>query len=150
MISKRAPYQNTSVDFQKSQQQITRLLETYGCEGVQWTTVFKPPQVEVKFVLETEINGLRKKLAIKMKPPVFAKRLRSGKHVANLNQSLRLLYWYLKTKLEAISFGLVSVEHEFLSDIVYRLPDGTEKTISEVMIKELGSSDMPKLAWEGR
>jgi len=85
-----------------------------------------------------------------MKPPVFAKRLRSGKHVANLNQSLRLLYWYLKTKLEAISFGLVSVEHEFLSDIVYRLPDGTEKTISEVMIKELGSSDMPRLAWEGR
>ncbi len=148
MIRKRAPYQNTSVDFQKSQQQITRLLEAYGCEGVQWTTVFKPPQVEVKFVLETEINGSRKKLAIKMKPPVFAKRLRSGQHVANLNQSLRLLFWYLKTKLEAISFGLVSVEHEFLSDIVYLLPDGTEKTISEVLVKELGSSDMPKLTSE--
>ncbi len=150
MIKKKAPYQNTSVDFQKSQQQITRLLEAYGCEGVQWTTLFKPPQVEVKFVLETEIEGSKKKIAIKMKPPVFVKRSRSGKHVANLNQSLRLLYWYLKTKLEAISFGLVSVEHEFLSDIVYQLPDGTEKTIGEVMVKELGSSDMPKLRSEGR
>ncbi len=150
MIKKKAPYQNTSVDFQKSQQQITRLLETYGCEGVQWTTLFKPPQVEVKFVLETEIEGSKKKIAIKMKPPVFVKKSRSGKHVANLNQSLRLLYWYLKTKLEAISFGLVSVEHEFLSDIVYQLPDGTEKTIGEVIVKELGSSDMPKLKSEGR
>ena len=68
--------------------------------------------------------------------------------MANLNQSLRLLYWYLKTKLEAISFGLVSVEHEFLSDIVYHLPDGTEKTISEVIVKKLGSSEMPKLTSE--
>ncbi len=146
MITKtQAPYVSTSVDFKKTQLQITRLLEKYGCEAVQWTTIFKTPQIELRFVLETEIEGARKKLSIEIKPPIFAKRDRSGKYVANLNQSLRLLFWYLKTKLEAISFGLVTIENEFLYNIVFQLPDGTRGTVGNAIIGQLNTEKVPKL-----
>ena len=62
--------------------------------------------------------------------------------MANWAQSMRLLFHWIKAKLEAVSFGLNSVEKEFLSDIVTTLPDGSRMTICDMISKQMEKNDL--------
>ena len=62
--------------------------------------------------------------------------------MANWAQSMRLLFHWIKAKLEAVSFGLNSVEKEFLSDIVTTLPNGTRMTIWDMISKQMEKNDL--------
>ena len=64
------------------------------------------------------------------------------KELANWAQSMRLLYYWIKAKLEAVSFGLNSVEKEFLSDIVTTLPNGTQQTIWDMIEGQMASGNL--------
>lgn len=143
---KKPPYAGTQVDAYNSQVKITKLLESFGIEGVQWTTLFREGKVELRFPIETEIDGVKKNFMVKLQPPSLKEKHRTydpvkGRHVVeeapNWSQSMRLLYWYVKSKIEAIAYGLVSAEEEFLSDIVYALPDGQESTIGKIITKKV-------------
>ena len=57
--------------------------------------------------------------------------------LANWAQSMRLLFYWIKAKLEEVSFGLNSVEKEFLSDIVTTLPDGSKMTVWDMISKQM-------------
>ena len=46
----------------------------------------------------------------------------------------RLVYWYLKNKLDAIAYGLVTIEQELMAQIIIHLPDG-ETTLGQQMAK---------------
>ena len=61
---------------------------------------------------------------------------------ANWAQSMRLLYYWIKAKLEAVSFGLNSVEKEFLSDIITTMPDGTRLTVWDMISKQMESKTL--------
>jgi hypothetical protein len=39
----------------------------------------------------------------------------------------------LKSKLEAVSYGLTTVEKEFLSEVIVKLPQGGDTTIGEAI-----------------
>ena len=142
------PYATTTVDAEKTQQQITSLLRKYGVSQINWQVNYDLEQVQLDFVIEysrMDDNSVHR-VAVRVKPPMFAaKRMTwsatTGKHVkeemANWAQSMRLLFHWIKAKLEAVSFGLNSVEKEFLSDIVTELPDGTKQTIWDMIDRQV-------------
>lgn len=138
IISRRPPYSSTTIDPDKTQMDIDKLLKSYGVQGTQWTKRYDLNQIELSFIIETEIKGVRKNIGIKVSPPLFlAKRKtwdsKSGRHIVveapNYAQSFRLLYFWLKVKLESVAYGMFAVEEEFLSQVMINLPNGTRTTM---------------------
>lgn len=142
------PYQTTSVDAERTQQQITALLRKYGVSQIDWKVNYDLEQVHLDFVIEYQRldDHSTHRVAVRVKPPMFAMARRTWNEkrgmyekveAANWAQSMRLLLYWIKAKLEAVSFGLNSVEKEFLSDIVTELPDGTKSTIWDMIDKQI-------------
>jgi hypothetical protein len=55
------------------------------------------------------------------------------KTMPNLNASMRLLFWYVKTKSEAIEYGLEDFVEAFMPRILVSLPDGSTATMAEAL-----------------
>ena len=58
---------------------------------------------------------------------------RRSKPVLNRDVTWRLFWWHFKIKLEAVLYGLVTLEEEFMSHIVHQLPDGRETTFGDAL-----------------
>jgi len=128
---KRPPYQNSTVDADKTRGQITRMLKEFGALDVGW--VEKNMEVKLAFTMEAEIQNQKAILTVQIMPPLFAKERRNwdknvGKYVKsyepNMSQSMRLLYHYLKAKLNAVAYGIRPFEEEFLAEINIRTNEG--------------------------
>ena len=149
MLTKtKPPYATTEINADKSQQAITGLLRKYGVSQINWHTDYERELIVLEFLIEYEKLGDKSihRIAVRVTPPTFAMVRRTynekeGKYekkaLPNWAQSMRLLYFWIKVKLEAVSWGLNSVEKEFLSDIITKLPDGTVTTIWELIEKEV-------------
>jgi len=142
IISKKPPYSATTADPERTEMQINKLLRDYGISKYQWAKDFERNQVYLNLIVEAEINGVKKEIGIKIEPPTFAAKRRTwnprtGRHevvfAPNWAQSYRLLYHWLKAKIEAIAYGLTTVEKEFLSQVVVQLPSGQSRTVSELL-----------------
>lgn len=142
IISKRPPYDKTTADPDRTEMQINKLLSQYGINKYAWVKDLKASQVALTFEVEAEIQGIKKLLEIRVIPPTFATSRRTwnpekGTYeklwLPNWAQSYRLLYHWLKAKIEAIAYGLTTVEKEFLSQVVVNLPDGGKSTIGDVL-----------------
>lgn len=55
------------------------------------------------------------------------------------NESWRILWWYLKNKLDAIRFGIVDDLPEFMGNVYYKLPDGREVNLADAIIANADS-----------
>lgn len=55
--------------------------------------------------------------------------------------TMRIVYWWLKAKLEAVQYGLRSVVEEFLAEVVHQLPSGEEATVGQILIPHIFSGD---------
>jgi len=112
-------YAQTSVSPGQSRENIEKLLRRVGVEAWRWTT---GPDVEgIEFALPRPgkaAAGYR--LVIRFE------------NQAERGRMLRVLYWYLKSKIEAIEEGLVSMEQEFLSHML--MPGGD--TVYEAVTAE--------------
>jgi hypothetical protein len=62
--------------------------------------------------------------------------------------SYRLLWHYLKNKLEAVRWGLESMEKEFLSHAVVSLPNGSTTTVGERIQDVLETVRSPALEYK--
>ena len=149
----RPPYSDTGGDAEKTQQQITHLLRKYGVSQINWQVNYDLEQVQLDFIIEYQKREDESvhRVAVRVKPPMFAATRRTwdptlGKYkkvdMANWAQSMRLLYHWIKAKLEAVSFGLNSVEKEFLSDIVTTLPDGSRMTVWDMISKQMENNKL--------
>ena len=147
------PYADTKVEADKTQQEITSLLRKYGVSQINWQVNYDLEQVQLDFIIEytKQEDQMIHRIAVRVKPPMFAATRRTwdsklGKYrkedMANWAQSMRLLFHWIKAKLEAVSFGLNSVEKEFLSDIVTTLPDGSRMTIWDMISKQMEKNDL--------
>ena len=153
MIPKlKPPYQGTKADAVKTEMQIMALLRKFGASGIQWTEY--QGNRDLKFIIEVELKGVRKEIMVKVEPPLFLENRRTwnqktGRHdivkAPNYAQSMRLLYWYLKSKLEAVAYGLVSAEQEFLSQVLIKLPRG-ETTVGEMIAHRVFDDSIKQLA----
>jgi len=149
------PYYDTEVTPEKSKLGIEQLLKTYGIKDLQWTTY--QGQTELKFIYKLQIRGMEKEIAFGFRPPVILiprrtwnqKNSRYEKvNVPHEAMAMRLLWHYLKTKLEAVSWGLESMEKEFLSHAIVALPTGQETTVGEQIEAVLQAVQSPSLIYK--
>jgi hypothetical protein len=136
-LAKDAPYKDTSIAYTKSMADISEMLREFGAVGIRWTELDDALPV-LEFLIRTEIKGREMEFRVMVKPPSLPVRRKINNKIVNTenrNASMRLVYWYLKARLEAVKFDLESVFEAFMLRVVHSLPDGRESTIGE-SIKE--------------
>jgi hypothetical protein len=116
---------------------IGEMVKEAGAIGIRWTEMGDALPV-LEFLIRTEIKGREMEFRVMVKPPLLPDRKKINGRVVNTtnrNASMRLVYWYLKAKLESVKFGLEDIFDAFMLRVVHSLPDGREATIGE-SIKE--------------
>ena len=93
-------YINTNVSAGQTKEQIERLLLQVGAVGFRWSSYQGRDTLEAGLELEA------RRIAFRLSVEYDGDKQRK--------QRLRALYWYLKAKVEAIQFGIVDLEQEFL------------------------------------
>lgn len=127
-------YVNTKVGAGRSKEQIEALLHKVGAVGFRWDSGL--PQLrdsENAVGFEQLTAGLEwneRKLAFRLRIEYATPQQQ--------RQNLRALYWYLKAKIEAIEFGIVDLEQEFMP---YLLAQS-----GRTLYDELGGADTKLLA----
>ena len=121
------------------------MLKEFGAIDTAWAD--KNGQVILAFTMEAEIKGQKGICSVQIMPPLFAKERRSwdpnqGKYAKsyepNMSQSMRLLYHYLKAKLNAVAYGIRPFEEEFLAEINIQTAEGPKRFADYVKDKNLG------------
>lgn len=154
--------QDTGVSYHRSREQIARLLEDWGAQGVQWTDELRPERRFIcKFVWTFEDDKgnehpLTAKFVMVCDNDLLAERSidgRTGEISLNkldknqkqwANRTHRLLLLMLKAMFNAIDEGLYSPEELFASFVEHE----SGVTVGELFaqkIASLASSTMPKL-----
>ncbi|KKN90848.1 hypothetical protein LCGC14_0224310 [marine sediment metagenome] len=114
------PYYGTKVSIRDTIAKIKELLRKYNLIGIQITEYGEI----FRLVFALENNG--KKYAFQFEiitpdNPQFAR------------QKFRAFYWHLKSRLEAVDFGLFTLQEVFMPELLVSLPDGTAQTIKNVL-----------------
>jgi len=141
------PYSNTPVSASRSQEQIDHLLQRFGATGTNWTKLFDKGRVELTF-------GVRGKdgnnILVKVVAPILTNKHRNwdpetGKSekvdAPNWAQSMRLLYYYVKAKLEAVKVGLREFEEEFMADTLVQDATGRTVRVAEIVLPAIAEGD---------
>lgn len=146
------PYNTTKVSWGRTKGQIDGLLYEYGVKNKAWVT--KGEEEVLYFELDVEIRGVERKIAFKFEPTMIRVRKRNRQRetliVVEKNTSWRLFWWHLKGKLEAVKYGLVSMEEELMSNIIHRLPDGSETTLGQSLKGIIVEDRLDTLALEDK
>jgi hypothetical protein len=128
-------YANTSVGAGRTKEQIESLLKKVGAIGFRWDSAlpygkeFNGGAVGFE-QLSAMIQWHSRKLAFRLRIEYDTERQQ--------RQNLRALYWYLKAKIEAIEFGIVDLEQEFMPYML--APSG------RTLYDELGGSNLKLLS----
>lgn len=93
-------YANTTVPPHRSKEQVEELLQRIGAVGFRWSSF------QGREILEAAVEWNDGRMSFRLTVTYEEEHERK--------QQLRALYWYLKAKVEAIQFGLVDLEQEFL------------------------------------
>ena len=152
LMRKSIPYANTKIAPEQTKAEIEKLLKDHGIMDIQWTTY--QGESTLKFLFRVTIKGVEKEVMFAFRPPMIQMKKKQYSRqnyryekiiMDNAPVSYRLLYWYLKSKLEAVQFGLETVEKEFMSHILVALPGGKETTLGENLNKVVEMVKLPQL-----
>lgn len=122
-------YSQTTVPVGRSKENIEDLLLHVGATGFRWLSQLK----DQRDVLDAAIEWNGRTVAFRLTISYEDDRERK--------QRLRALYWYLKTKVEAVQFGLVDLEQEFLP---YLLTDNDQTIYERLGVSKLPLLEAPK------
>lgn len=138
-LAKDIPYRSTSISYGQTKNDIEEMLKEANALALRWTET--PDSMRgvalpiLEFILSVQWEGREKQFGIRIQPALLYDRKRDryrGVIVApNRNASMRLLYWYLKARLEAVKFGLEDVFEAFMSRVINTLPDGRTITLGQ-------------------
>ena len=132
------PYYTTTVSVDRTQAEIQHLLYKHGAQGTRWTSIPNEGVYEVEFLFPVDQeDGTNRLLMFRVRPTII-KRPGGEPHP---EATMRLVFWWLKTKLESIQYGLRTVTEEFLAEVVHQLPSGKEATIGEILIPTIFSGE---------
>lgn len=118
---KTLPYANTKIPAEDTIANLKKLLKSHGIQDIQETTL--SGKSTLRFMLHTE----NRDVTFEIRPPVLTApkktyNSKAGKYeTVNFpmeNQAWRLVYWYLEAKLKAVEYGLISIEREFLNQML--------------------------------
>ena len=140
-LAKDIPYRSTTIPYGQSKIDIEEMLKEANALALRWTET--PDSMKgvalpvLEFILSVQWEGKEKQFGIRIQPPLLydrkKDRLRGVITMPNRNASMRLLYWYLKSRLEAVKFGLEDVFDAFMSRVINALPDGRTITLGETV-----------------
>lgn len=142
-------YKSTTISPERSKAEIEKLLKDFGITTRAWIT--KDNEDVLIFEWKVDVNGVMRSLAFELKPPEIRemKRVWNQKtsrtekvNVRNDAVAYRLLFNYIKNKLEAVRVGMVSVENEFMSHIKFSLKDGTSTTLGKSLIELMSGNKL--------
>jgi len=146
---KHLPYKSTTIIKGKTYGEIIGLLETHGISDYQWTRLQGKDQLA--FPIKIMRQDIEQSFLVKLTVPklFYPKRLGRGRKAPKQmtyleNVSWRIFWWYLKSKLEAIEFGISDEVREFMYNINYALPDGTEVNLGQALVDNV--ENLSKLA----
>jgi len=149
----RIPYSTTTIPPERTKADIEKMLKEYGIQDIQWTTF--EGQTSLRFLWKFTIRGVEKQVMFQFSPPAIPSTKRSWTgmryervHVNLEATSYRLLWHYLKNKLEAVRWGLQSLEKEFLSQAVMSLPGGGSITVGERIQEVYAAVSSPALEYK--
>lgn len=149
----RIPYSNTTISPERTKADIEKLLREHGIEDIQWTSF--QGKTTLAFAWTFTVNGKEKGVLFEFSPPMIptTKRTWTGMRYERVTVNLeatayRLLWHYLKNKLEAVRWGLESMEKEFLSHAVYQLENGQETTVGEHIEELMNTLKSPALSFK--
>lgn len=125
------PYYSTKVSCGKTKGEIDGLLYDYGVENKAWIT--QDGNETLIFELSVQVGNVERKLAFKFQPTMIRVKYPKKGNILERETSWRLFYWHLKSKLEAIKYGLVSVEKELMSNIIYSGQLTDSRTVGDAM-----------------
>lgn len=131
-------YKGTSVNWAKSQTQITKLLNGLGIYETRFTSL------QDKFVLEFRVAenkkvlfkiGVSKGVAIRIVVPVgnFSD---EKKRDRELNSLHRVLFYHIKAKFVAIESGLTEFMEEFMPHLVIMDKQGNSSTLGQTLLPQ--------------
>lgn len=134
----RLPYKTTIITRGKTYGDIIGLLENHGIKDYQWTRLMGTDQLA--FPLSVQRRGMEQRFLVKLTVPRLMYPKKNGRYGPTTmtyleNVSWRIFWWHLKSKLEAIEFGISDEVREFMYNIHYKLPDGTEVSLGETIIE---------------
>jgi len=115
-------YKNTDVPIHKSREGIEKLLMRVGARGFRWESDLQASREAIAAILNWEGRTVGFRLGVQYE---------KGDE-RNRRQVMRALYWYLKSKIEAIEFGLFDLEEEFLPYLL----TASGRTVSEELEKD--------------
>ena len=135
------PYADTTVSIEKSKEDINRLLKKFGCNGIQWTWIDN--REILRFIHEFEMKGVKHGITFEISIPDIGKRKGRGYDkvfVRNERQAYRIVVHIIKAKLTAVETGVETFENEFLSKILYQLPDGKTAKVGDVILNQISDA----------
>ena len=114
-------YKNTNINWTRSQGLILKLLESREIQEIRftqlsWETIHTAGVTMEKDTYALMIEFLKLVPSGKIPIRIFVPNLVNNNEKLR-NQAYRVLFWYLKTKFEAIDTGLVEFEQEFMPHI---------------------------------
>ncbi len=149
--AERLPCGSTKVPWGRTKGEIDGLLYDYDVKHFQWTT-WEETDVLV-FDIELEIQGVKRRLAFQfVVPRIYVKHRVSKNHTWTFvdeyakDSSWRMFYWHVKSKLEAVRYGIAGAEVEMMAEIIHRLPDGTQTTLGDTIPRVIAEDRLDKLA----
>ncbi len=147
VLNRNPPYVDTTVLYERTKAEIEILLKSYGIKNIRWTTL-EGQDDTLEFIIEAQVQGVKKQLGVAVKPPhIVIKKKLHGKLVdtENINQEYRLLFHWIKSKIEAVVWGLSTIEKEFLSEVLMKLPNGQQSTVGDVVVNLMSNDTLQSL-----
>lgn len=132
---KKLAYYRTKVPIFKTQNEIRTILQKFNLQGIRFTEYQNISIIEFILLKNDKELMFRFKYDLPESEPLK-------------QQVFRMLYHYLKNRFMAIEFGIVTIEKEFLQELVLKLPNGSTTTIKEMMadrVLELQYNDLKHL-----
>jgi hypothetical protein len=142
----RLPYKSTTVTKGRTYGEVIGLLEDYGIEDYRWTKWKGTDMLE--FPLTVTRNDVEYPFMVKLTVPrLFYPKKAKGDRRRDAPKtntylektSWRIFHWYLKSRLEAISYGISDEITEFMYHVNYALPDGTELKLGEAILDNVNN-----------
>lgn len=130
-MTPRKAYKQTNVPVSRTQEAVRKLLIKYDVMGCQFTENFETNEIVLRFVKRIDEIPRTVKISLTAEK--------------NEKQAYRALYYWIKSQLEAVDFGLVSFENVFLAHFEWMLEDGTATTVGEIVLPQLGQQGQGRL-----
>ena len=133
-------YKDTSVPVERSQSAIRILLYKYGTSGVQFTEEWKQRKVSVRFIHDFQGQTYQVRIEAKVPKVYYAGATALKKKEAQVERQIwRGLYWSIKSRMEAIDFGIESFVEAFLAHFE---DPRTGRTIAEYLVPALAAGKL--------